>query len=249
MDLTARALRRSLYRWRIAFGFCAIATFTVIVGFHLPLRREAVQLRLEQQRTLAERMSTEQVNALAAGKHSVDEAALAAVRAENQRLTQEHTLRASAEAGIQKRIEKLKDVVSERFAPLVQAKQIALSSAGDRVSVAVAMPVLFPQGRSEVGKDGRALLCQLASSIMAHYGGQIRVTGYYGKTGIGESTLSRGYATSWELSAARAASSTAVLEQGCGASQQRFLAVAYGPRAAGPLGPNVALEFALSEDT
>jgi flagellar motor protein MotB len=249
MDLTARNLRGSLYRWRIAFGFCAIATFTVIVGFHLPLRREAARLRVEQQRTAAERASAQHVEALAASEHAANSSALAAARAENQRLTQALSERASAEAGIQKRIEKLKDAVTERFAPLVQAKQIALSSAGDRVSVAVALPVLFPEGRSEVGKDGRVLLCQLASSIMAHYGGQIRVTGYYGKGSVGAATPARGYATTWELSAARAASSTAVLEQGCGASQQRFLAVAYGPRAAGPLGPNVALEFALSEDT
>jgi hypothetical protein len=34
-----------------------------------------------------------------------------------------------------------------------------------------------------------------------------------------------------------------VLEAGCGAPTDRFLIVGYGPRAAGPLGENVALEF------
>jgi flagellar motor protein MotB len=78
---------------------------------------------------------------------------------------------------------------------------------------------------------------------MAEFNGQIRVTGYYGKPSIAEPELAQRYGTPWELSAARAASAVDVLAGECGGPTDRFLAVGYGPRAAGPLGPNVALEF------
>ena len=94
-----------------------------------------------------------------------------------------------------------------------------------------------------MSSGGRTLLCQLANSIMADFSGQLRITGYYGKPRIVEPRLARRYTTPWQLSAARAAQAVDVLERDCRAPTERFLVVGYGPRSAGPLGENVALEF------
>lgn len=86
-------------------------------------------------------------------------------------------------------------------------------------------------------------MCGVSTQIMAEFAGQLRVTGYYGKPRIVEPALARRYGTPWELSAARAARAVDVLVRDCQAPTERFLVVGYGPRAAGPLGENVAFEF------
>ena len=111
--------------------------------------------------------------------------------------------------------------------------------------MALAIPALFPAGRTQVTANGRALLCELARTVMQHHDGQLRVSGYLGKSVISEPALAR-YGTPWQLSAARAASAAAVLERDCKLATERLYAVGYGPRAPGPLGENVALELILS---
>jgi flagellar motor protein MotB len=82
---------------------------------------------------------------------------------------------------------------------------------------------------------------------MAEFDGQLRITGYYGKPRIVEPALSKRYASPWELSAARAARTVDVLVRDCHTPAERFLAVGYGPRAAGPLGENIAFEFIFTD--
>jgi chemotaxis protein MotB len=168
---------------------------------------------------------------------------LSRARAENIRLLGELSAQESASVDVKERIDKLKELVLAQFGRLSQAKMLTVSSASDRVSIAVKRAVLFPSNGPEVSANGRSLLCQLSNTIMTVFDGQIRVTGYYGKPRIEEPELARRYSSPWELSAARAASAVRVLETGCGAPTDRFLIVGYGPRAAGPLGENVALEF------
>jgi flagellar motor protein MotB len=144
---------------------------------------------------------------------------------------------------IQQRIERLSQSLSTQFARLARAKMLNISSARDRVSIAAAVPALFAPRSAEVTAEGRDLLCQLSKAIMAEYGGELRVTGYYGQPRVEDRELAGLQITPWARSATRAASAADVLQNGCGAPTERLLVVAYGPRAAGPLGENVALEF------
>lgn len=226
----------SARRWRFAAGFCAVAAFTVIVGYYVPLRREAMRLRGAQQ-TLVE--------SAAAARTALQqkEQELGAARDQNRELESALEAQKGAIARAGERIDKLKETLAAQFSRLHQAKLLTVASAADRVSVAVAAPVLFADHRPIVTANGRALLCDLTKTILAEFTGQIRVTGYYGKPTIAERELARRYATPWELSAVRAAAAVDVIEKSCRAPIDRFLAVGYGPRAAGPLGENVALEF------
>jgi chemotaxis protein MotB len=227
----------SLRRWRVASAFLGLAAFTVIAGYYVPAQREAARLRDERRALDVEHAAQRQRLELA-------EQQLAVARSRNTQLTQELEAERGVAVDVKQRIDKLKDLLSAQFGRLSQARMLTVSSAGDRVSVAIAIPALFPENGPNVSQNGRSLLCQLSTSVMAEFPGQIRVTGYYGKTRIEEPELARRYATPWQLSAARAASAVDVLEKACGAPTDRFLVVGYGPRAAGPLGANVALEFA-----
>ncbi len=231
----------SVRRWRVATGFLVMVTFTVIAGYYIPLRREAKQLRDERQNMQEEH---------AALRRDVEASRreLQLSQEQKKQLMRELDVQTSLLDQIKQRIEKLKQRLSTKFDQLSQAKMLTVSSAGDRVSVAMAIPVLFSPNGPEVKKDGRFLLCELSKIIMAEFSGQIRVTGYYGKPRIDEPELAERHASTWELSAARAARAVDALDKGCGAPTDRFLVVGYGPRAAGPLGENVALEFILKAD-
>jgi flagellar motor protein MotB len=225
----------SAYRWRVASGFCAVVTFTVVVAYYVPLYREALQLR-------ATRDALRASEAAAGAALASARAELAQSRERVEQLEREVDSPRTASARVLERIEKLQRLLSAQFGRLAREKMLAVSSAGDRVSVAVAVPALF-SAREAVTPSGRTLLCELARTIMGQYKGQIRVTGYHGAARIKDPTLAARHATPWHLAAARAASATSVLERDCGATMDRFLVVSYGPRAAGPLGENVALEF------
>ena len=220
----------------MACGFCAVVTSTVVAGYYVPLRREAKGLRAELTLAADER---------AASKQSLEQAE----RLLNESREQLRELGAKLDAQknvspeIQQRIERLKQSLSTQFARLARAKMLNVSSARDRVSIAMAVPALFAPGSPEVTTEGRALLCQLSRAIMVEYGGELRVTGYYGKARIEDPELAGRQVTPWAWSATRAASAVDVLQSGCGAPTERLLVVGYGPRAAGPLGENVALEF------
>jgi flagellar motor protein MotB len=235
MLLLARAASGSVYRWRVTSGFCAILAFTVIVAYYVPLYREAQLLRSERE-TLRSR------EAAASAALERARAELEQSRARAEKLAGERDLPQRATARVLERIEKLERLLSAQFGRLAREKMLMISSAGDRVSVAVAVPALF-SARDAVTPSGRTLLCELAGTIMAEFKGQLRVTGYYGASRIEDRTLAARHATPWHLAAARAASAASVLEQDCHSPTDRFLVVSYGPRAAGPLGENVALEF------
>jgi chemotaxis protein MotB len=221
----------------VASAGLGLVAFTVIAGYYLPAQREATRLRDERRVLDVEQAALRK-------RLELSDQELSAARAQNTQLTSALEAERSSAVDVKQRIDRLKGTLGAQFGRLSQARMLSVSSAGDRVSVAIAIPALFPDNGRSVSKNGRSLLCQLSTSIMAEFAGQIRVTGYYGKPHIEEPELARRYATPWELSAARAASAVDVLEKGCGAATDRFLVVGYGPRPAGPLGENVALEFA-----
>jgi chemotaxis protein MotB len=225
----------SAYRWRIASGFCAIVTVTVIAGYYVPTYREAARLRIEHQTLQAERAASNEAQQRL-------HADLARARAESAELRRQVDSSKTDRTRVARRIEKLEQLLSARFGRLVKGKMLVISSAVDRMSVALAVPALFST-RDRLTKSGRALLCELAKTIMTEYQGQVRVTGYYGEPPPGGSELGARSLTPWHLSAARAASAADALEKDCGAPADRFFVVGYGPRPAGPLGENVALEF------
>jgi chemotaxis protein MotB len=244
--------RSSARRWRFASGFLFFGALTVVAGYYVPLRREAGKLRVEQASLHRELEQTrlELGQALARAEAASPAAQAAVGSPAAQGVAPEAASAATASdlaARVRPRIERLEAQLRERFAELSGAHVLSISSAGDRVSVAVANAQLFPSGSLEVAQSGRTLLCELAQTIMAEFNGQLRVTGYYGKPRVVEPGLSRRYATPWELSAARAARAVDVLVRQCKAPAERFLVVGYGPRAAGPLGENVAFEFIFTE--
>jgi flagellar motor protein MotB len=225
----------SPYRWRVASAFCALVTVTVIVGYYVPTYREAARLRAEREALEAHR---------AASDAALDQMQRDFARLSSESLEMRRELEAlkAESAGVARRIEKLERLLSAQFARLVQAEMMVVSSAVDRVSVALAVPALFSP-RDRLTKSGRSLLCQLTKTIMSEYKGQIRVTGYYGKPRLASGDGGWRARTPWHLAAARASSAAEALEQDCQAPAERFFVVSYGPRAAGPLGENVALEF------
>ena len=232
--------RSSARRWRFASGFCVIVTFTVIVGYYVPLYREATRLRASR----ASLTSTANEVNLARAKLEI---ALADLQGQHAQLSAQVDAKQKDLTHVTARIEKLKGALRSEFSKLQQAKLLTIASAADRVSVAVSTTVLFADRRPLITPNGKSLLCQLGKSIMAEFNGQIRVTGYYGKPRILEPDLAARFGTPWELSAVRAAAAVQALETTCGAPAERFLVVGYGPRAAGPLGENIALEFVFSE--
>jgi chemotaxis protein MotB len=238
MNSPGRAQARSSARfWRFASGFLFFGTLTVVAGYYVPLRREALRLRTEQ---AALRLQLEELKRAEPGvPGAISPAAVATAPAP----AAVHPDGAAHPSEVAQRRERLEAHLSSQFAELIQQRRLNVSSAGDRVSVAVASPLLFPSGAPQMSLGGRTLLCQLAKSIMADFSGQLRITGYYGKPRIVEPRLARRYGTPWQLSAARAAQAVDVLERDCHAPTERFLVVSYGPRSAGPLGENVALEF------
>jgi flagellar motor protein MotB len=231
----AHAASTSVYRWRVASGFCAVVTFTVVVAYYVPLYRQTRVLRAEHEALLSN-----QAAALAAIERS--RAALEGSQARVTQLQQALDSPKSANENVLERIEKLSRLISAQFGRLAREKMLMVSSAGDRVSVALAVSALF-SARDAVTPSGRVLLCELARTILGQFKGELRVTGYYGAREIGDRTLAARHRTPWHLAAARAASAASVLEGDCQTPPERFLVVSYGPRAAGPLGENVALEF------
>ncbi len=235
MSSSGTGTAATTYRWRIASAFCAIVTFTVIAGYYVPAYREAARLHLEREALQSAQASA--LSALAALR-----ADLGRTQAQIERLRLELDTPRSQSTKVRERIEKLERRLSAQFGRLAQGKMMVVSSAGDRVSVALAVPALF-SARDRLTSNGRSLLCELAKTIMLEFNGQIRVTGYYGKQRVVDATLAGRHPTPWHLSAARASSAADALEHGCGAPADRFFVVGYGPRPAGPLGENVALEF------
>jgi flagellar motor protein MotB len=229
--------RSSARRWRFTSGFLFFGALTVVAGYYVPLRREAGRLRAEGDSLRSElsQTRTELKQALARAPEPLPAPAEAAPNGE-------------LAARARPRIERLDARLRERFGELARSQQLSLASASDRMSVAIANVRLFSGSGLEISESGRALLCDLAQTVMAEFAGQLRVTGYYGKPRIVEPALSKRFASPWELSAARAARAVDVLVRDCRAPAERFLAVGYGPRAAGPLGENVAFEFIFSDD-
>jgi flagellar motor protein MotB len=228
--------RSSARRWRFTSGFLFFGALTVVAGFYVPLRREAGRLRAEGNSLRSElsQARAELQQALARPPEAPPPAAGSAHDAD-------------AEARARPRIERLDARLRERFGELASSQQLSVARASDRMSVAIANAQLFSGSSLDVSSSGRSLLCDLAQTVMAEFDGQLRITGYYGKPRIVESALSKRYASPWELSAARAARAVDVLVRDCRAPAERFLAVGYGPRAAGPLGENIAFEFIFND--
>jgi chemotaxis protein MotB len=237
--LAARFGGEPTRRWQIACAVCAALLVAVSLGYAWPLRREVSQLRD------AERVMDEREREARATLEETRES-LGRTQSRLTRLEEDTRDREATSTDVRRRLEKLERVLSTQFGRLARADMLLVSSAGDRLSVALAVPVLFPLGRTTVTANGRALLCELAQTILQHHDGQLRVSGYYGKPAIAEPALAR-YGSPWHLSAARAASAAAVLERDCEVAAERVYAVGYGPRAPGPLGENVALELVLSQ--
>ncbi|MEY4547295.1 MAG: hypothetical protein RL685_3490 [Pseudomonadota bacterium] len=262
---TLQSARSSARRWRFASGFLFFGALTVVAGYYLPLRREAVRLRTDSaqlrrdldqtQRELAAELTRPREATAPARAPAATPASLSLTpgvpstptAADPAAPGPPRPAREDEQRAAKQRIERLERRLDQHFGDLTRAQQLSVSSAADRVSVAVTSSRLFDANTIEVGAKGRTLLCELSQQIMSDYQGQLRVTGYYGKPRISEPALQRRYKTPWELSAARAARAVDVLVRDCKAPAERFLAVGYGPRAAGPLGENVAFEFIVGD--
>ena len=239
MSPSARVGGEPTRRWQIACAMTVALLVAVSLGYAWPLRREVSRLR-DAERALDER----EREALATLEETRDK--LTRAQSRLARLDDDARDKDETATDVRHRLDKLERVLSTQFGRLARADMLLVSSAGDRLSVALAIPALFPLGRTVVTANGRALLCELAQTILQHHDGQLRVSGYYGKPTITEPALAR-HGSPWQLSAARAASAAAVLERDCEVAADRVYALAYGPRAPGPLGENVALELVLSQ--
>lgn len=232
--MSAPATSRSPRRTAAAFG--ALVLVAALAALYVRQRGEPARLRVERD-AWAEQLAA--TTAAAADMR----AELAQARAEASRLAAELAAPRREEEETRQRIEKLERVLSAQFGRLAQAEMLVVSSAADRMSVAVAVAALFPSSSERLTKHGRALLCDISETILRDYAGQIRVTGYYGKPALASRRLAARHKSPWQLSAARAATAAHALERDCGVPPERFFVVGYGPRAAGPIGESVAFEL------
>jgi chemotaxis protein MotB len=207
-----------------------------VAGFYLPLRRsgERLQVRVDEAETSLRQHLEESRAQLLELESARDKATALAREIDTQNV---------ALVDVKERIARLEQRLAGRFRLLRDAQMLNVTSAGDRLSIALSTDVLFPGDRATIPKNGRILLCQLSKILLEELSEEIRVTGYFGKAQIEGAKLKSLYDSTWELSAVRAATVAKVLERGCGAPTDRFLVVGYGPRPAGPLGANVAFEM------
>lgn len=107
----------------------------------------------------------------------------------------------------------------------IVAGEIEIALQRDGLHVVLPHSVLFAEGSSEIGTDGREVVLKLVDDFQ-RVGAQIVVLGYTDNVAIG-SRLAQRYPTNWELAGARAASVVRVFQEG-GVDPGRLLAASAG---------------------
>ncbi len=107
----------------------------------------------------------------------------------------------------------------------IVAGEIEIALQRDGLHVVLPHSLLFAEGSSDIGDDGRQLVLKLVDDFQ-RVGAQIVVLGYTDNVPIG-SRLAQRYPTNWELAGARAASIVRVFQDG-GIDPGRLLAASAG---------------------
>ena len=107
----------------------------------------------------------------------------------------------------------------------IVAGEIEIALQRDGLHIVLPHSVLFTEGSSEIGADGRKVVGKLVDDFQ-RVGAQIVVLGYTDNVPIG-SRLAQRFPTNWELAGARAASVVRVFQEG-GIDPARLLAASAG---------------------
>jgi chemotaxis protein MotB len=102
--------------------------------------------------------------------------------------------------------------INQQLESEVSSDQVQIQQLQDRLRVTMLDEVLYPSGRAELTKQGKAILDKLVPSLQAATDHRIEVEGYTDDVPIGRH-LKNKYKTNWELSGARAASVVEYLQK------------------------------------
>jgi chemotaxis protein MotB len=102
--------------------------------------------------------------------------------------------------------------INQQLESEVSSDQVQIQQLQDRLRVTMLDEVLYPSGRAELTKQGKAILDKLVPSLPAATDHRIEVEGYTDDVPIGRH-LKNKYKTNWELSGARAASVVEYLQK------------------------------------
>jgi flagellar motor protein MotB len=220
VDAAASKPQSSGTAWpRIVMGVLALGLFTLLFGYYWPLS-EAHSVLVEQRSSLmsaadGDRKQLERTTSelLEVTKERDD------LRTKVQR---GDAVRAASTA----RDEQLLSMVKAGLAPRLKQAQLVVLEAVDGVQVIIDNARIYKDHQESVYPQGQKLLCEVAGALK-NSGGQVTVMNEHADPVVKNPMLKRLFPTTWELTAARAATAARVLE-GCGIPGKDITPVAGG---------------------
>lgn len=108
----------------------------------------------------------------------------------------------------------------------LQSDQVQIQQLKDRLRITIEDSILYPSGRADLSREGRALLDKLAPTLQQATDHRIEVEGYTDDVPVGHHLKGK-YKTNWELSSARAAGVVEYLQRK-GIDPSRMTAAGHG---------------------
>ncbi|MEZ0313035.1 MAG: OmpA family protein [Myxococcota bacterium] len=184
-----------------------LLTAAAVTGayYGLPLYRE-----LEERRVAAERFETQlketnqQITALQLEKATLD--------AEKTRLTGELAEKAAADKAVVDEAQRVADELGALLQEEIKKGEAEVRVVNARTIVDVSDGVLFDLGKAELNERGKGILQRLGETLTKVDGKVVQV-GAHSDTPTISGKLAQTFATSWELSSARATSVVRFLEE------------------------------------
>jgi chemotaxis protein MotB len=173
--------------------------------FGVPLYRELQERRAAAERFEAQfKEANQQITALQLEKATLD--------ADKTRLANELAEKAAAQKGMADEAERQGDQLGEVLQEEIKKGEAEVRVVNAQTIVDVSDGVLFDLGKAELNERGKAVLQRLGE-ILVKMDGKVLQIGAHADTAKISGTLAKTFATSWELSSARATSVVRYLEE------------------------------------
>ena len=190
--------------------------------------------KLLQEDLMRARVDLDRVERVLADRSAEAGAALAEMRQEIDRLTEENYLfQQQLEAERQAREARLAEVQGTydelvgKLEEEIQRGEVKISELKGKLTVNVVDKILFDSGKASLKSAGLRVLKQIGDVLKTAADKNIQVEGHTDNVSI-SGTLAQKYPTNWELSTARAATVLHFLQDKVGIPGERLSAVGYG---------------------
>jgi chemotaxis protein MotB len=190
--------------------------------------------KLLQEDLMRARVDLDRVERVLADRSAEAGAALAEMRQEIDRLTEESYLfQQQLEAERQAREARLAEVQGTydelvgKLEEEIQRGEVKISELKGKLTVNVVDKILFDSGKASLKSAGLRVLKQIGDVLKTAADKDIQVEGHTDNVSI-SGTLAQKYPTNWELSTARAATVLHFLQDKVGIPGERLSAVGYG---------------------